>query len=73
MYMPLCRMCHERETRMNVQNAFEGNPEFVDLVAEKEAEQNRKQEKIEVPEIIIALNRVEKSTESSDSKVASVI
>lgn len=36
MYMPLCRVCHERETRLNKKNAFEGNPEFVDLVAEKQ-------------------------------------
>ena len=36
MYMPLCRVCHERETRLNKKNEFQGNPEFVDLVAEKQ-------------------------------------
>lgn len=34
MYMPLCRSCHERESRLNQQNAFVGDPQHVDLVAE---------------------------------------
>ncbi len=37
MYMPLCRDCHARETRMNQKNHFEGDPEVVDLKAENEA------------------------------------
>jgi thymidine kinase len=37
MYMPLCRDCHARETRLNQKNHFEGDPELVDLKAESEA------------------------------------
>ena len=29
MYMPLCRDCHARETRLNQRNHFEGDPEIV--------------------------------------------
>ena len=41
MYMPLCRDCHARESRLNSQNHFEGNPELVDLKAESEAKSKR--------------------------------
>jgi thymidine kinase len=37
MYMPLCRDCHARETRLNQRNHFEGDPEIVNLKAENEA------------------------------------
>jgi hypothetical protein len=37
MYMPLCRDCHLRETQLNSQNQFEGDPRVVDLNAENEA------------------------------------
>ena len=30
MYMPLCRDCHLRETALNKQNIFEGNPQIVE-------------------------------------------
>ena len=30
MYMPLCRDCHARETRLNLKNHFEGDPELVE-------------------------------------------
>ena len=42
MYMPLCRICHARETRLNQDNEFQGNPELVDLQAENEAANERK-------------------------------
>lgn len=41
MYMPLCRDCHARESKLNSQNHFEGNPEHVDLKAESEAKSLR--------------------------------
>lgn len=37
MYMPLCRNCHARESRLHNENHFEGNPEVVDLDAENKA------------------------------------
>lgn len=44
MYMPLCRDCHARETRLNSQNHFEGDPEHVDLKAESEAKIKKQEE-----------------------------
>lgn len=44
MYMPLCRDCHARESLFNACNKFEGDPELVNLKAEKEALQNKGQE-----------------------------
>jgi len=38
MYMPLCRGCHARETRLNNENNFEGNPEVINVSAENEAQ-----------------------------------
>jgi thymidine kinase len=35
MYMPLCRDCHSRETRLS-ENAFEGDPEFINVKLENE-------------------------------------
>ena len=33
MYMPLCRECHRRESRINAANAYEGDPSkiFVEI------------------------------------------
>ena len=36
MYMPLCRECHARETRMNKRNAFQGDPSVTDVNIESE-------------------------------------
>jgi len=35
MYMPLCRACHGRETQFNINDAFDGNPELIDVKHEK--------------------------------------
>lgn len=35
MYMPLCRDCHARETRLG-ENAFEGDPEFINVKLEND-------------------------------------
>lgn len=40
MYMPLCRDCHSRESRLNG-NHFEGNPELVNVKAENEAQKKK--------------------------------
>jgi thymidine kinase len=34
MYMPLCRECHSRESKLNEGNLFEGDPELVDVKVE---------------------------------------
>lgn len=34
MYMPLCRECHARETILQGQNCYQGDPQFVDLKEE---------------------------------------
>ena len=47
MYMPLCRDCHARESRMNQKNHFEGDPEVVDLNAENEAQQIKDDKKLD--------------------------
>lgn len=35
MYMPLCRDCHVRETRLG-ENAFEGDPELINVKLEND-------------------------------------
>ena len=37
MYMPLCRDCHTRDSRLNDSTRFEGNPEIINVRAENEA------------------------------------
>lgn len=34
MYMPLCRICHCRELKLNKNNHFDGNPELIDIKIE---------------------------------------
>ena len=34
MYMPLCRECHRRETRLNKHNAFVGDPSVTSVEVE---------------------------------------
>ena len=34
MYMPLCRVCHARETKFKGGDAFQGDPQIVDLKTE---------------------------------------
>lgn len=41
MYMPLCRDCHARETRLMGGPLFEGNPELINVSAENEAQKNK--------------------------------
>ena len=36
MYMPLCRVCHARETKLNAQNLYEGDPALIDVEIENE-------------------------------------
>ena len=48
MYMPLCRDCHTRESRLNSKNHFEGDPEHVDLKAETEAKPKREESVIKI-------------------------
>lgn len=48
MYMPLCRDCHTRESRLNSKNHFEGDPEHVDLKAETEAKTKREESVIKI-------------------------
>ena len=36
MYMPLCRECHGRETRLNKHNAYEGDPSVTSVEIENE-------------------------------------
>lgn len=40
MYMPLCRDCHLRETALNKQNLFEGNPQIVEKTPTPKPHQN---------------------------------
>lgn len=35
MYMPLCRECHARESKINVANAFMGDPSKISAEQEK--------------------------------------
>lgn len=38
MYMPLCRGCHARESNLNKQNQYEGDPAQIDVKLENEAQ-----------------------------------
>ena len=44
MYMPLCRECHARETKLHQNNIFEGDCQLVDMAAESEAQNSKKTE-----------------------------
>jgi len=41
MYMPLCRICHARETNYNLANVYEGDPAQIDVNIENEAQKNK--------------------------------
>ena len=40
MYMPLCRECHARESKLNAANAYEGDPTIVKTEMEKKQFEN---------------------------------
>lgn len=41
MYMPLCRDCHNRESQMNADNAYEGDPSLISVEVESKAEESQ--------------------------------
>lgn len=42
-YMPLCRDCHERESKLNSDNLFVGDPQLIDVNLENENEKGQSQ------------------------------
>lgn len=43
MYMPLCRECHARESKLNSDNQFDGDCQLVDVTTETEAQNSKKE------------------------------
>jgi len=46
MYMPLCRECHKRESALNKDNAYEGDPSLIDADHENKTGSAEKTEKV---------------------------
>ena len=70
MYMPLCRECHVRETKLNKDNVYKGDPSLISVEFENEQfAEKSKQEKTQDKKLGCMLSSMsDNSTGTNDSE-----